>query len=191
MYFKLKPLILTMYSTRKFTSLCLISLSLLVAGCQPDDSDPFDEDNKPQPSAFTFKASFNGVSWTGSQNLSLLVKNSSSSPAKEMRVSANSADGKLLTLTLKDASTGVAGDGIAVRTYALGNGSSNAAFVHVNTNSGATYEGAYGSVIVTQSDATNKKVSGTFNCTLFRVQGDTMRITNGIFTDIPYDISEQ
>jgi hypothetical protein len=164
---------------------------LVVSGCQPDENDPFDEDKKPDPVAFTFKAKLNGADWVGTQNLTLLVKNSTGLPAKEMRISANAANGKLLTLTLKDQSTGMAGDGIPVKTYILNNGNGDAQFALVNTASGADHNGTYGNVTITSNDIPLKKISGTFSCTLAQGAGDTIKVTNGVFTDLPYEISEQ
>lgn len=159
--------------------------------CTPDDEVPFEEENK-TPAAFTYTAKINGKSWVGKQNLSLLVKNSTGTPSKEMRISANSSDGKLLTLTLEDASTGVAGDGIAVKTYALKlTGTSDASFVYVDTQSGSTYIGSYGTVTITKSNATDKKLTGVFDCTLYKSSGDSLKVTGGVITDLPYDITEQ
>ncbi len=183
--------LLNMLFTRKsyFVLMCAV---LMVVSCQQEDPSPFEEDNIPAPPAYTYTASFNGTAWSGTQNLSLLVKKSAASPSKEMRISASSTDGKILTLTLSDESTGVAGDGIAVKTYQLTqNGTSDAAFVSVNTATNATYTGAYGKVTITQSDAANKKITGTFDCTLYRTQGDTLKITKGVLKDIPYDITEE
>jgi hypothetical protein len=123
--------------------------------------------------------------------VSLLVKNSSGSPSKEMRITANSTDNKTLSLTLDDASTGVAGDGIAVKTYRLEQGGATDVTFSYETNGSNTYNGAYGTVVITSSDAANKKLTGTFSCTLFKGPGDSLKVTNGVITDIPYTISEQ
>jgi hypothetical protein len=191
MYFKLKRVILKMRSFSKVYMGVLMVGAMLISSCQPDD-EPFAEETIPPPAAYVYTAKLGGVNWSGTQNLSLLVKNSSGSPSKEMRISANSSDGKLLTLALADASTGISGDGIAVKTYSLQvNGSGDATFLHVNTNTNTTYVGAYGLVTITQSDAANKKLSGTFSCTLYKAPGDSLKVTNGVFTDLPYDITEQ
>lgn len=183
--------LLNMLFTRKSYFILICSLLMMVS-CQQEDPSPFEEDNIPAPPAYTYTAAFNGISWSGTQNLSLLVKKSATSPSKEMRISASSTDGKLLTLTLSDESTGVAGDGIAVKTYQLSqNGTSDAAFVSVNTTTNATYTGAYGKVTITQSDAAGKKLTGTFECTLYRTQGDSLKITKGVLKNVPYDITEE
>lgn len=192
MYFKIKHpvVILNMTSYRKILLLlCAVSLLGMVS-CQKDDGTTFDEDNIPQPAAFTYKATIGGSAWAATQNVSLLVKNSSSSPSKEMRILANSADGKQLGIRLADASSGVSGDGIAVRTYSLGIGSSDATFAY-SVSGTNTYVGAYGTVTITKSDAANKKLSGTFSCTLVNTAGDTLRVTGGVIADLPYTILEQ
>ncbi len=176
MYFKIKHpvVILNMTSYRKFLVLLSMVSLLGITSCQKDDGSTFEEDNLPQPAAFTYKATINGSVWSATQNISLLVKNSAGSPSKEMRISANSSDGKLLTLTLEDASTGVAGDGIAVKTYIMKlSGISDASFVYVDTQNSSTYVGAYGTVTITKSNATDKKLTGTFECTLFKSSGDS------------------
>ncbi len=187
---KYPVVILNMLFIRRSLLILMGMLLLTVVSCQQEEDKP--EDQLPVPAAYTYTAAFNGASWSGTQNLSLLVKKSAASPSKEMRISASSTDGKLLTLTLSDESTGVAGDGIAVKTYQLIRGGiSDADFVSVNTTTNATYTGAYGKVTITQSDAANKKLTGTFECTLYRKQGDTLRITKGVLKDLPYDITEE
>lgn len=189
MYFKIKHpvVILSMTSSRKLLALAAITTLIGLASCQKDMTD---DDGSPQPAAFTYKANINGSSWTATQNISLLVKNSSSSPAKEMRILANSSEGKQLSIKLADASTGIAGDGIAIRTYTLGGGSADASFAY-SVNGSNNYTGAYGSVVITKSDAANKKLSGTFSCVLYKGPGDTLRVTGGVITDLPYTILEQ
>lgn len=180
-------------SMRKFKQILFytaLASTLFIASCQKDDDNPFEEENK-NPAAFTYKASINGSEWKGTQNVSLLVKNSSGSPSKEMRITANSIDNKRLSITLTDGSTGVAGDGIAVKTYQLQlSGTSSAAFSY-ETSGSNTYDGAYGTVTISSSDAANKKLSGTFSCTLYKGAGDSLKITNGVITDLPYTILEQ
>lgn len=192
MYCKQKQVILNMSCIKRLILASIVMLVFTLQACQPDDEEPFAEDNKLKPAAFTYTAKLNGTAWIGTQNLSVLVKNSLTLPNKEMRISANSADNKLLNITLADASTGVAGDGIAIRTYTLqASGISDASFMHINTTNNTTYNGAYGTVTITKSDAATKKISGTFACTLYKNSGDTLRITNGIITDLPYEITEQ
>jgi hypothetical protein len=190
MDFKTKQVILGMTFSKRMLMVSGIGLLLAIQACTPDDAT--DGDIPPPAPTFTYTAKLNGTNWLGKQNLSLLVKNSQGSPSKEMRISANSTDGKLLNLTLEDGSTGVAGDGIAIKTYTLSTvGNSDATFTLVDTQKGGTYVGAYGVVTITKSDATNKKLSGTFNCTLYVSKGDSMKVTNGIITDLPYTITEE
>ncbi|AMS27015.1 hypothetical protein AEM51_08290 [Bacteroidetes bacterium UKL13-3] len=193
MYFKIKHLIviLNMNYYRKILLVVAGVFLLGFASCQEDDSDVFNEDNLPQPYAFTYKASINGTAWVATQNVSLLVKNSSSSPSKEMRILANSSDGKQLSIKLADASTGIAGDGIAVKTYNLVKGGTSDVSFSYSVNGSNLYTGAYGLVTITKSDAANKKITGTFSCTLFKSAGDTLRVTGGIIADLPYTILEQ
>jgi hypothetical protein len=191
MDFKSKQVILDMIFSKRLLLPIGFLVLLNLSSCSQDEEDPFTAGQTPAP-AYAYTAKINGKSWSGKQNLSLLVKNSLGSPSKEMRISANSSDGKLLTLTLEDASTGVAGDGIAVKTYRMViSGTSDAAFVYVDTQNGSTYEGAYGIVTITKSETTQKKLTGTFDCTLYKSAGDSLKITNGILTDLPYDITEQ
>jgi hypothetical protein len=193
MYIKINrhALILNMMSrVKQILVYTALSSVLLITSCQKDDDSGFDEDNKTPEAAFTYKASINGTEWKATQNVSLLVKNSAG-PGKEMRITANSSDNKRLSLTLSDASTGVAGDGIVVKTYSLKQSGTSDANFSYEANGSNTYEGAYGTVTITSSDAANKKLSGTFSCTLFKGAGDSLKITNGIITDLPYTIFEQ
>lgn len=193
MYIKINrhALILNMMSrTKQILFYTALSSALFLASCQKDDDNPFDEENKTPEATFTYKASINGTEWKATQNVSLLVKKSSG-PGKEMRITANSIDNKRLSLTLSDPSTGIAGDGIAVKTYRLQQSGSSDADFSYEANGSNTYEGAYGSVTITASDAANKKLSGTFSCTLYKGSGDSLKITNGIITDLPYTIFEQ
>jgi hypothetical protein len=187
MYFKTKQVILDMTFYKRLIMPVGLLLLLNLASCTKDG----DDGTQPKTTSPVYTAKINGKSWTGSQNLSLLVKNSQGTPSKEMRVSASSEDGKLLTLTLYDGSTGVSGDGIAVKTYKLSQATTDAAFVYVDTQSGATYEGAYGTVTITKSDAANKKLTGNFECTVYQGKNDSLKITSGVITDLTYDITEQ
>lgn len=193
MYFKIKHpvVILNMTSYKKILVLISMVSLLGIVSCQKDDSGTFEEENIPQPAAFTYKASINGTAWVATQNISLLVKNSSSSPSKEMRVLANSSDGKQLSIKLSDASTGVSGDGIAVKTYSLVKGGATDVSFSYSVNGSNVYTGAYGTVTITKSDAANKKLTGTFSCTLYKAAGDTLRVTGGVIADLPYTILEQ
>lgn len=193
MYFKIKHpfVILNMISYRKIALVVAGFMLLSITSCQKDDSTTFEEENIPQPAAFTYKATINGAAWTATQNISLLVKNSSSSPSKEMRILANAADGRQLSIKLADASTGVAGDGIAVKTYTLIKGGTSDASFSYSVNGSNVYTGAYGSITITKSDAANKKLTGTFSCTLYKAAGDTLRVTGGVIADLPYTILEQ
>jgi hypothetical protein len=191
MYFKSKQLLLSMSFTKRISLVIGAIVMISLSACQPDDDPLFKEETTPQPGEFTYTATINGSKWAAKQNFSLLVKNSTGSPGKEMRLSANSTDNKQLNITLEDGSTGIAGDGIAIKTYLLKqSGTSDASFSFENNNNSSTYTGVYGTVTITQSDAANKKISGTFSCTLVQNAGDTLRITNGIITDLPYDITE-
>lgn len=192
MYFKIKHpvVILNMTSYKKILVLFSMVSLLGIVSCQKDDT-TFEEENIPQPAAFTYKATISGTAWTATQNISLLVKNSSSSPSKEMRILANSSDGKQFSIKLADASTGVSGDGIAVRTYNLAIGGSSDATFAYSAKGSNNYVGAYGTVTITKSDAANKKLTGTFSCTLVNTSADTMRVTGGVITDLPYTILEQ
>ena len=193
MYFKSKQLILGMGFTKRLVLAFGVVWIMGLCGCQQDDDTIFEEENTPQPEAFTMTAKMNGTGWVGTQNVSELIKNSSSTPSKEMRISVNSKDLKLLNITIQDGSTGIAGDGIAVKTYTFSaTGTSDAEFTLINNNpNGGTYIGAYGSISITKSDAANKKLTGTFSCTLAQKAGDTLRITNGIIKDLTYTIDNQ
>jgi hypothetical protein len=191
MYCKLKEVLLNMLFAQKQVRFSLFLFIFSMAACQPDDEVPFIEDAKPLPPSFVYSASINGVFWDGKQNVSLLVKNSSSSPSKEMRITANATDLKNLNITLSDVSTGIAGDGIAVKTYTLEKGAISDAAFSYSEQGANNYTGAYGTVRITKSDAANKKITGTFSCTLYKTAGDTLRVTNGIITDLPYTIFEQ
>ena len=190
MDFKSKQVILNMSFAKRLTLAIGFMALITVQSCTPDDEEVFEEDTKTPP-AYTYKATINGKSWEGKQNLSLLVKDSTGTPGKQMRISANSTDGKLLTLTLNDFSTGVSGDGIAFRMYIQSaNGSGDASFELVDTEKNATYTGAYGTVVVNGCDAVKKTITGKFDATLYGSSGDSVKITFGVFGDLPYSIAE-
>jgi hypothetical protein len=192
MDFKTKQVILGMTFSKRLLLLSGFTVFMVMQACSPDNSDTFLEDTIPQPNSFTYTAKLNGNSWSAKQNLSLLVKNSLGSPSKEMRLSANSTDGKLITLSLEDASTGVAGDGIPTQTYVMkGSGNDNASFLLVDTKLNKTYIGAYGTVVVSVCDAVAKTISGTFECTLYQSAGDSIKVTSGVFSKLPYEIREE
>lgn len=164
-------------------SLCTFTFCLI--SCTPDSAEKFEEESKPQNS-FVYSAKMNGTDWKATINVSTYIKDVS---PKRMDINAQSASGQRLLLSLKDTTLANRND-IPLKTYKLIlNGQSDASFSY-DINGSNLYQGAYGAVTITKCDSTTKKISGTFSCTLFRSSGDSLKITQGIITDLPYSIFE-
>lgn len=91
------------------------------------------------------------------------------------------AEGTMLTLNL----VGLSGPG----SYALTSGGSFASYRNAGNLFWSTSAGGSGTVLVSDFDATNRKISGVFTFTANRTSGsspDPITVTNGTFTDITY-----
>ena len=62
---------------------------------------------------------------------------------------------------------------------------------YTGASMGKTYVGAYGTVTIAKNIPADKKLSGVFECTLYQSSGDSLKVTGGVITDLPYDITEQ
>ncbi|MCU0440968.1 MAG: hypothetical protein MUE96_01085 [Bacteroidia bacterium] len=165
----------------------LASLAILNS-CQPDTDDGVPDPNQPNAPAYTYSANLNGNTWKARINVTALVKGIDTGPFKRMDVNASSSDNKRLLVSVKDISSGIDGNGIAIRSYTL-NGSSQSAQFSYETNEGnITYSGISGSVNITACDTLAKTVSGTFNAILVKQPSDTIKVTNGIIQNVPYVI---
>lgn len=162
---------------RKLLPLAIITLTTLIISCQKEISG----DVNPQAVTGNFKAKINGEQWvankmtSGTRLLGLI------------NVTGLSNDKKMLTITLTDS---------GAHTYTLDQNSMNAAaYIDSNlanknaftTNQGLQHGDAGGTVTITNIDATNKKISGTFNFKVFRQEDGQQRVfTEGSFTDLSY-----
>lgn len=170
--------------------ICLSSIAtlLLLNACQPDSDDDVLDPNQPSPTGYVYTANINGTAWKATINVSSMLKVSDRSPFKRMDINALSADGKRLMLSLKDGSTGIQGDGVAIRNYLLTTNIQESQFTYETNGSSTPYLGVSGNLNITACDSAKKLLSGSFSAILVKQPGDTVRVTNGVIKDIPYTV---
>jgi hypothetical protein len=130
----------------------------------------------------TFTAKINGVNWNANQFSSASISNG------RITIVGKGTDGKQIAIALSD---------YGVRSYPLIDTSLNAVAYTDSAISSFAFASNqwvdnlnHGVVNVTTIDATNKKISGTFNADVkLQANGATRSITDGVFNNIPYTTS--
>jgi hypothetical protein len=154
-------------------ALALIA-SLSFTSCKKDSTD----DNTPTTQTAAnggMIAKIDGKAWTA--NLT-----GASQQNGMTNISGQSTDGQTLTITLSDTKAG---------TYAL-NGSTMHAAAYTKTQGSSGYSsngasGAGGTVVISEVDATNKTISGTFSFTLIEPSsGSKVVVSEGSFNKVTY-----
>ncbi len=152
-------------------SLFLIAIiAFFIVACQDEgDGTPV----QINPSA-SMSCKINGVSWTALTRVSTLT-------AGNFIINGTTLFGDALNISTLGDTTG---------TYTLGTLSyhSSATYSPKATDPDSLYQAINGTVTITEVDATNKRVSGTyeFNCTNALNPTLTKAITEGQFTDLKY-----
>lgn len=179
---------------------CLSFLLLvLMFSCKKEDST-----TSSSPGA-SFTASIAGVDWKADSVWAYLARDTAHN-FKTLTITGYGAS-KELTVILTDSSQTTADSAVSVRIYALGASDLQHAveFVYASTpvsiGSSDTVWSKYGlgydgQAAVTADDASAKKVSGNFHFDAKAVTldstglvMDTVKVTNGIFKNIPYKYS--
>lgn len=152
-------------------------------------------------SAATFSATVAGVVWQ-TDSVSAFLVNQYPSRGKIMTITGYTAN-RVITISLKDTSFNGSNDStIKPQQYAINNRMPFAAFsyannwIHLGRNYGWQEEGSAdsGQATVTASDGVAKIISGTFSFQAISlkidstgyISLDTVNVTNGVFTNIPY-----
>ena len=174
-----------MKNIKLVTGLFLILTAFTFTSCENEPIDGainLDDFNGGSNEPMVFKADFSGNTWNGTEAQALVSSNSIS-------IGATKADGSTFSILIQGTTTGtyMANDNILAYTPSgsdYGYWSINLAVPEENT----------GSITITNIDAVNKKISGTFaykgywsdatNTSIIPVQ-----FTNGVFTNIPYESS--
>lgn len=154
----------------KNTFLLIALIALFFVACQKDgDGTPV----QINPNA-SMSCKIDGVSWTALTRVSTLT-------AGNFIINGSTLFGDALNISTLGDTTG---------TYTLGTLSyhSSATYSPNATNPDSLYQAINGTVTITEIDATNKRVSGTFsfNCTNALNSSLTKAITEGQFTDLKY-----
>ena len=136
----------------------------------------------PGSTAGDFTAKINNVAWSAADN-----QKGASIISGIINITGISSDNKQISITLNGSATGtylLDQTTLSAGTYVDGNSSNTFAYA---TNQGTDTSQAGGKVIVTEIDATNKTISGTFQFKVFREMDSQQQvITEGIFNKIPY-----
>jgi len=129
-----------------------------------------------------FTAKVNNVAWSAADN-----QKGASVISGIINITGVSSDNKQISMTLNGSAIGtylLNQTTLSAGTYIDGNASNTFAYA---TNQGVDTTQAGGKVIVTEIDATNKTISGTFQFKVFRDMDSQQQVINeGIFNKIPY-----
>lgn len=154
-------------------------------------------------SSVVFSATIAGTSWKADSVTALLL-NDTDRDDKTMTIRGFSADTQVVVFLHDTAVTTATDSSLGIHAYAVGYPLPEAEFsyladrIRIHGDSVWQHQGIAesGEATVTASSATNKKVSGTFSFTAAVITVDTTRgagfkvdtvaITNGVFTNIPY-----
>lgn len=159
-----------------------VSAILFIFGCSKEKS--FEKSNSvlPVPTAGDFTAKINNVPWSAADN-----QKGASIISGIINITGISSDNKQISITLNGTTTGtylLDQNSLSAGTYVDGNSPNILAYA---TNQGTDTSEAGGKVIVTEIDANNSTISGTFQFKVFRdMDSQQQVITEGIFNKIPY-----
>lgn len=142
----------------------------------------------------SFTANKNGVAWSGTQNSATYIIDD------DNQISAIAING----VTSSDLiSMGIdfpnANENPSVGNPDLGLTNDDAVFVYsTKTSGGGTLTQHFpdeATINITAVDLANKRVSGNFTCKMHKVgstaAADSIKFTNGVFTNIPYTVAHQ
>ena len=177
----------------------LFSLSLLLnIGCKKDNTTAPNEDCS---TAGSLTCKIDGAVYKGKTfSNTMIIGKSLGVEAKRFDVNTLDSSGKQLILSISEQRDGTVGDGFNKnyenfvnysKNYNDGT-SFNGAFLTIVEGTKAAISSIYfdtGSIKITSSDATNKKMSGTFNGTLTANDGSVIEITEGVFTNVCYKVT--
>jgi hypothetical protein len=175
----------------------LVILSVCFAGCKKDDDDS---------DAQTMTCKIDGVDWTAKSFTNSLIIGydaSMNAEGKRMDLRGTDAAGRMIILSIGDAS-GSTGDGVRTVAYngfddvndcTTQNGSticSGSLFTYMLTYTDFYMGPDEGSIVVTSCDETKHTASGTFHYKAVNFDsGDTINVTNGVFSNLRYSVSHQ
>ena len=169
----------------KIKYICGAFLILSWMSCSKDLSYESNQGHGGATSGANFTAVINGAPWAAVDSLQ-----SATIVQGFINISGLSSDNKLINITLNGSTAGTYAlnqNTLSVISYVDGNSSNTNAFT---TNQGADTTQSGGQVIVTSINTTNKTISGTFQCKVFREQDNAQEIiTQGVFNNIPYATS--
>jgi hypothetical protein len=158
------------------------SALLFLFACSKEKS--FEKSNSVPPvsSAADFTANINNVAWSAADSL-----RGASIISGIINITGISSDNKQISMTLNGSTTGtyiLDQNSLSVGNYVDGNSENVFGFA---TNQGTDTGEAGGKVIVTEIDANNKTISGTFQFKVFRnMDSQQQVITEGVFNKIPF-----
>jgi len=180
--------------------LCSFVLFFSVIACQKSVNS---KNTSSTDSSLVFSATIAGTSWKADSVTAVLL-NDNDGDNKTMTIRGFSADTQIVVFLHDTAVTTATDSSLGVHAYAVGYPVPGVEFsyladrIKVHGDSTWQHQGIAqsGQATVTASSATGKKVSGTFSFTAAVItidttrgagfQVDTVAITNGVFTNIPY-----
>jgi hypothetical protein len=174
----------------KKISLAIICFFLFNA-CKKKAADPVPVVNTPAPVVMngSMTALLNGASWTSTKNTGQLVIDNTNNLSALVLNGETSANIFALGIDFPTASTN-----IAVDTHDFGLTKDDALISYSQKTAGGGFLSQHipdeGTLNITAVDNVNKKISGTFSCIMHKsgstLSADSIKITNGVFTNITY-----
>jgi hypothetical protein len=167
------------------TILGVLLLCTFFTGCDKDDEDTPTGGNQNQTGNTTgyLSAKIDGAAWNPSNDSAAITMVNG-----EINITGIASDGKTITITVTDTVPG---------TYDLSPGGSGAAVYQLTPTGGTNYNSNFGPwnattnyIIIASIDKINKKMTGSFAFKgMNTISADTVSITNGVFTNMPYATS--
>jgi hypothetical protein len=129
-----------------------------------------------------FRAQINGVQWIAAD-----ATKGASMLAGLINITGISSDNKQLSITLTDTIPGVYTLNQTSSSYAAYADNDSSDIYAFSTNQGSDTTQAGGQVTITQIDAVNKTLTGTFSFKVYRdIDSHQKTITSGVFYKLPY-----
>ncbi len=185
----------------QFNNTKLISLALVVlisiSSCKKKSSDP-EPESAPAPVAPAMNGSMtamlNGASWTSVKNSAELLIDDDQQISGFAINGETAGDMFVFAFDIPDANTN-----LLVDTHDQGLTKDDAVMLYVKKNAGGgtsiQHSPDEGTMNITSVDNTNKKASGTFTLKLHKIgstaSADSIKITNGIFTNLSFTVKHQ
>ena len=171
--------------------LCIVLLSLVA--CKKDNEENASASGvlpSSNPNGVSFKANINGIPYQADSIFAVLNIDTTASFHSRLLGIAGFGTSHIVACGFEDTNISTT---IPLNTFNFSVSMPTSFFEYykiVNPDTLNEFENMDGILTITANDVANQKVSGTFHVTfLDYVTNDTVKITNGIFSNVPYSIN--